>query len=742
MKNKSTILIFLFISAALGTLFLFLPSHWVSPADFTVVISFAAVVFWAFIEPKKEKEPLAELARISGLALAGCVPGLAVVIAFHVLTTGQPMNWNQLLSIPFNVVPGLLVLSSLRALLQKLTGKRTIRDISVFLLLAGSFWFTWMQCCSGRLNAYYNLFTGKLTLKFARSVHTGLIGDWLFIYNRLLILIVGLSILALLAKNWSRTVRTVVHLSAVSVIIFAALNPLLFGMGHSIDKIKMYLTESFETEHFTVNYIPGALTERQIEFVKDELEWEYFRTLKILDRELKRHVYVYLVSLSDTEAAEKGLWRSSCAGPNRIYIRNEAWRIFSRLGSLRHEMIHTLDLGLGGSWFHREGLAVAIDDYQYRGPEFHEQEAVLLREGHLPPVESFYSHLGFRLTNVYYAYQFSGSFTGFLMHNYGIEKFKDLMSRNDWEDVYGKSLDVLEAEWHDFLRKCPVEENSVESTVDGYLATEHGKRRDGSKTHGKDVDFEYQDRLIKLMKEEKYQEILDITGDLDGGFNVMYRALALRNMGRLEDALASMKDTHMEVSIPALNILLDMERWDESIEMLDRLKAHSFLAKINAIDLMKVILSCDQSREVFVRAMRSGEVEKLRILEGEVERESIFSYLATMVKLFSDQKKTAKENTYPLYHIPFMRIVQLGEDEDFHEIYQSFRPFLERTEGFVETKRNLYLILGSQACLAGDPDATEECFEKLFELGGTPQELAEAEDWLARTEWLKNRIIE
>ena len=45
------------------------------------------------------------------------------------------------------------------------------------------------------------------------------------------------------------------------------------------------------------------------------------------------------------------------------------------------------------------------------------------------------------------AYALAGSFVGYLIEKYGLASFRSLYATENYEQVYGKSLDILEKEW-------------------------------------------------------------------------------------------------------------------------------------------------------------------------------------------------------------------------------------------------------------------------------------------------------
>ena len=53
------------------------------------------------------------------------------------------------------------------------------------------------------------------------------------------------------------------------------------------------------------------------------------------------------------------------------------------------------------------------------------------------------------------AYTLAGSFVGFLIERYGVGLFRSLYETENFEKVYGKSLDTLEKEWRLSIQERP-----------------------------------------------------------------------------------------------------------------------------------------------------------------------------------------------------------------------------------------------------------------------------------------------
>jgi hypothetical protein len=130
--------------------------------------------------------------------------------------------------------------------------------------------------------------------------------------------------------------------------------------------------------------------------------------------------------------------------------------------SLRHEIVHALhrslhpNIGVLLSRGFLEGTATAFADYYAESPGAHTLQAAALADGHLPKAQDLVAVGGFRNVAEHKAYASAGSFFGFLVIEYGTERFKTLQRTMDFEAVYGKPAQVLDLQWRDFLSALDV----------------------------------------------------------------------------------------------------------------------------------------------------------------------------------------------------------------------------------------------------------------------------------------------
>lgn len=130
----------------------------------------------------------------------------------------------------------------------------------------------------------------------------------------------------------------------------------------------------------------------------------------------------------------------------------------------RHEIIHVLMEQMGNSLpFFAEGIAVYLAG-PWNNKNIHANAVELANEGRLVSIQSLLERRGFLSQPMEATYPQAGSFVGFLIERFGIEKFKkfyplsepyetywDTISR--FKSVYGETVEELEDRWLDAMPK-------------------------------------------------------------------------------------------------------------------------------------------------------------------------------------------------------------------------------------------------------------------------------------------------
>ncbi len=136
-------------------------------------------------------------------------------------------------------------------------------------------------------------------------------------------------------------------------------------------------------------------------------------------------------------------------------------------GSLRHELTHVISKEFGNrllnaSWSIGllEGVAVALAPAEQRRATA--DQMVVANEAWLEPEElnRLFSITGFYRQAGPMSYTIAGSFVGYLLKNYPVEKFKTAYRRSSLDAGYETPLDSLQAGWKRHLKTVEVDEKA------------------------------------------------------------------------------------------------------------------------------------------------------------------------------------------------------------------------------------------------------------------------------------------
>lgn len=230
------------------------------------------------------------------------------------------------------------------------------------------------------------------------------------------------------------------------------------GLGWSYRRIDHYLTQQRQIANVRIHYHP----ENRIEpHVWRNVEWTIQNLAQQMgvtpDPENIIEVYVF-PSYDDVKNYANGN-AHAYAKSGKFYMNQ--WSLDST--TFAHELAHVFHGYYERSWklnirrAFDEGTAVAFTEGLTLSPEHHEAMAIVELEGNLPSIRKFYNDLLFIKTPESLAYDACGSFVGFLVLEYGIEKYTHLNATMDFAAVYGLPLDELNDQWKAFLQAIPVD---------------------------------------------------------------------------------------------------------------------------------------------------------------------------------------------------------------------------------------------------------------------------------------------
>jgi hypothetical protein len=201
---------------------------------------------------------------------------------------------------------------------------------------------------------------------------------------------------------------------------------------------------TLETKHLTLRYpkdSPRAATMKQY---GEKLDRAFESVLEQLGVDYTDRItmYIYRDAFQGKKLTGRELdfanpeGRSVHQGPN---------------STLSHELTHciALQIGTAQTGLLGEGIAVWLNGDTPSG--HHDRAAKLLASGELPSMKDLLE----KFRDQANGYPAAGSFCGYLIETYGIEKFRELYPSSDPNaqaaSVLGKSFDAIDADWRAFL---------------------------------------------------------------------------------------------------------------------------------------------------------------------------------------------------------------------------------------------------------------------------------------------------
>lgn len=234
------------------------------------------------------------------------------------------------------------------------------------------------------------------------------------------------------------------------------------GLSSSITSLEKELGGKIETQHFVIVYPARVVTAPQARQLALLHEFYFARLAQELRVVAVRKIRSFLYTTPEQKGRLIGAARTNIAKP-------WLWQIHLNLGdvegSLKHELVHVLAAEFGFPLFRVglnpgliEGLAMAVERVQYDEP-IHRVAAQILSLGLPVEIEGLFSFTGFARSHPSVSYSLAGSFSRFLIDQYGMRRFKRLYRSGDFQTVYNKDMASLIAEWRQHLARYRVDED-------------------------------------------------------------------------------------------------------------------------------------------------------------------------------------------------------------------------------------------------------------------------------------------
>lgn len=234
------------------------------------------------------------------------------------------------------------------------------------------------------------------------------------------------------------------------------------GIKHSRDFIQnSFFKDTFETEHFLIYFPLDTKVSENIELIALDHEWQYAQLTDFLKVNSSKKIISYIYPDEKTRKRIIGAEATTIANP----IHKEIHLVYYYFPHpvLKHELTHVLSSEFGTRFLKIspkvgliEGLAVAADWNNSDGFNPHEWSLGMLKANNNLDIHNILGY-GFWRASASKSYTLMGSFVRFLINKYGIEKFKTVYKKGEF-DVYGKDLNTLIKEWEDYLYTIQIAE--------------------------------------------------------------------------------------------------------------------------------------------------------------------------------------------------------------------------------------------------------------------------------------------
>ena len=228
-----------------------------------------------------------------------------------------------------------------------------------------------------------------------------------------------------------------------------------FGYSTTNSRIQHVLSKEVVTNHFKIFY-PASLSDIRAKEITIEHEYQYQKLKSFFGYDPDEKITSYVFASSYQKGEYFGSANADVAKPwlNQIYISVNSYD-----QTLRHELAHVFSAKYGTGILKVadnfnpaliEGIAVAADPY-YADNTIDYMAALAYKNGFKIKIESLFRGLNFfgKVSSISYIY--AGSFSKFLIDNYGIKKYSEYYSDMNFENIYGEKLSVVAGKYYNYL---------------------------------------------------------------------------------------------------------------------------------------------------------------------------------------------------------------------------------------------------------------------------------------------------
>ncbi|MFH1727612.1 MAG: hypothetical protein ABIA04_04255 [Pseudomonadota bacterium] len=282
----------------------------------------------------------------------------------------------------------------------------------------------------------------------------------LLIYRGLTILISILILILILSKKQKRALKIIIPSSIIFLILlFSFIFSDKLGYTRSKHSLIKNLGGHIETKHFNI-YYDKEISEKTIKKHALFHEFRYHQITSDLALKPKQKFTSFIYANAKKKKLTIGAARTFIGD---FYNKEMHLNLISPLHPIiKHEMTHIISSEFGNQYFGGSfniGLIEGIAVYEEKKDYFislDKQVKAIINKGFKPDIKSLFSLTKFWSARASHAYILSGSFTGFLINNYGKDRFKRLYKGASIEEVYHKTLDDIIKDYDRFISKIQI----------------------------------------------------------------------------------------------------------------------------------------------------------------------------------------------------------------------------------------------------------------------------------------------
>ncbi|MCA9564692.1 MAG: tetratricopeptide repeat protein, partial [Myxococcales bacterium] len=600
-------------------------------------------------------------------------------------------------------------------------------------------------------NAIGGYFAGSIYDE-ALALPEGLLAFRLFTTALSLLIVGGLSLAARRVRGQGRLTQ------AVGVVFLAGLVCGLWAFRYELrfESTRADIIEDlggqYQSEHFIIYYaLSDSSVARDIERVAQDHEFHYAQLREFFGVEPELPVRSFIYASSGQKSRMMGAGRTLIAKPwlGEIHITYEG----VGEGALRHELAHVFSEAFGtgplktagGLWQLNMGLvegaatAAAWDAGQLT---YHGWAAAIDRLDMAPDMTSIVGAAGFWSQFSGMAYTLMGSFSRWLIDEYGAEPFRLLYESGDFQASYGRSMDELLAGWEAFLRAIPLSESQLSIAEHRYQRSSiFGKRCARAQA-------ERAEQAGELAAAERYDDAAECIAQAvdddpeNPDFRLAYAEFLLR-AERYDDAQAQAERVAGE----------------EGYSTLNRNVAREYLGDIAWLrgDLQGAAREYGQ---IDRSSLTPGRLRQLTVKVMAVDDPRLRPFIAEYLLEFPQPRPEATVlrlsegyRRYPhplLAYLVGLRLFYAG-DYELAVGYLSIATEAMNGEtperfdvGEQAILRNALRYLGRSRYFLFDWDGARDAFSRLAGMGNPEIDAfaAEAQQWIERVDWTAERITQ